>query len=94
MINKKIIFSSKLVEDDTILWKDIKDMPFQDNDIFEIQWVEDFKYHEYGGYHSFEVVRYENETYEEEIERLARYETYIELKKEFEGYGNHTQLHQ
>lgn len=83
MIIKKRIFSAKL-DDDAILWKDLKDIPFQDNDIFEITWVDDFTHREYG-YHSFEVVRYEDETHQEVIERLARYENYLELKKEFEG---------
>ena len=84
MIIKKRIFSAKLDDDDAILWKDLKDIPFQDNDIFEITWVDDFTHREYG-YHSFEVVRYEDETHQEVIERLARYENYLELKKEFEG---------
>jgi hypothetical protein len=82
MIIKKQIFSSKLIDDDNVLWKDLKDIQFEDNDVFEWKWVDDFTYHEYG-YYSFEVVRYEDATDVEVKERMARYENYLELKKEF-----------
>ena len=79
-------------------WKDIKDFQFEDDDIIKIGWEEPFytENNSNDGYYYAIVTRMVEETDDEYHKRMAnnakinedmkkkRYETYLNLKKEFE----------
>jgi len=83
-----------------ITWKDIKHIEFQDNDIFDIGYVEAWENGpDNSGGDQFEATitrqRYETpEEYQKRMDKIKdqrkrqeemRYERYLELKNEFEG---------
>jgi len=79
-----------------VIWKDLKHIDFQDDDIIDIEYIEPTS--EDNGYFYVEVFRMIEETdaeYQERLKTMAetkkmleknRYERYLELKKEFENY--------
>ena len=94
---EKTIFSDQ--KDKPFTWKDIKDIPFEDDDENAVQWVEPFysENNSWEGHYSAEVTRMVEETDEEYQKRIQqnerdskrakerRYESYLRLKKEFEN---------
>ena len=94
---EKKIFSTQ--KDKPFTWKDIKDIPFEDDDEIAVQWVEPFysENNSWEGHYSAEVTRMVEETDEEYQKRIQqnerdskrakerRYESYLRLKKEFEN---------
>ena len=81
-----------------ILWKDIKHINFQDNDVIDIEYVDPIctTDHECDGYFCVEIIRLVEETDEEynlrmdimcsrlENSKKVRYAQYLKLKEEFE----------
>lgn len=94
---EKTIFSTQ--KDKPFTWKDIKDIPFEDDDEIAVQWVEPFysENNSWEGHYNAEVTRMVEETDEEYQKRIKqnerdskrakerRYESYLRLKKEFEN---------
>ena len=80
-------------------WADIKNIPFEDDDVIDISWVEPYysENNSWDGHWSAEVNRMVEETDEEYQKRIQqkekeskrtkerRYESYLRLKKEFEN---------
>ena len=95
-IQKIIFFDQK---DTPFTWNDIKNIPFEDDDVIEISWVgsSHSENNSWGPYWSAEVNRMVEETHEEYQKRIQqkekeskymkerRYESYLRLKKEFEN---------
>ena len=95
-VDKKIWQES---QDGPFIWKDIKNIEFEDNDVIRLEYVEAY-YSENNGWDahfSGSVTRKVPETDEQfekrqkraveskEEMRQRRYETYLKLKKEFES---------
>jgi hypothetical protein len=94
---QKTIFSDQ--KEKPFTWADIKNIPFEDDDVIDIGWVEGHysENNSWDGHWGAEVMRMVEETDEqfqeriEEKERNAkwakerRYESYLRLKKEFEA---------
>jgi len=102
MENKKIKFTKgifHLAKDSSFRWKDIKNIPFEDDDEINIQYVEAFysENNSWDAYYLAEVTREEEETDEQFQERMdkielskkwskkLRYQNYLKLKEEFEN---------
>lgn len=93
---KTIFYTQK---DKPFTWKDIKNIPFEDDDEIVVQWVEPFysENNSWEGHYNAEVTRMVEETDEEYQKRIKqnerdskrakerRYESYLRLKKEFEN---------
>ena len=94
---EKTIFCTQ--KDKPFTWKDIKGIPFEDDDEIALQWVEPFysENNSWEGHYNAEVTRMVEETDEEYQKRIQqnerdakrakerRYESYLRLKKEFEN---------
>ena len=102
MENKKIKLNKnvfRLAKESYFRWKDIKNVPFEDEDIIRIEYVEPYhsENNSWDGHFIAEVIREIEETDEQfqkriyEIERDAkwrkesRYKSYLKLKEEFEN---------
>lgn len=80
-------------------WSDIKHLELEDDDIIQSGWLDDDNF-EYHGYWHGEITRMVEETDEQYEKRMAnnerdakwakerRYQTYLNLKKEFENEDN------
>jgi len=91
---KKTIFSS--VKYTPFQWKDLKDIPFEDEDMIFVNYEDDGP-DTPEGYFVVNVERFVEETDEEyqeriernkkylEISKKMRYDTYLKLKEEFEN---------
>ena len=89
LIEKQIYWHRK---NRPIIWKDIKDLKLEDDDVIYSSWEEN----ESEGYWNGEIIRKVEETDEQYAKRQAdnerdakwakerRYESYLRLKKEFE----------
>jgi hypothetical protein len=87
------IFNEK--SDRHFTWKDIKHLNLEDNDILNFYFVDEHEFED--GYHKGQICRFVEETDEEYKARMDkvenwkkklkqnRYQTYLELKKEFEN---------
>ena len=94
---QKTIFSDQ--KEKPFTWSDIKNIPFEDDDVIDIGWVEGhYSENNSGdGYWGAEIMRMVEETDEEFQKRIEekeslskymkerRYESYLRLKKEFEA---------
>jgi hypothetical protein len=92
---KKEIFSDQ--KNEPFTWKDIKDIPFEDDDKINITWVEGYysENNSWDGHFHAEVIRMVEETDEQYEKRKRenelhthwlkerRYENYLKLKEEF-----------
>ena len=90
---QKTIFDKR--KDKPFTWEDIKNIPFEDDDVIQLEWVDEDP-SPFSGYWHGEVNRMVEETDEELQERIRkgeelqrfvkerRYESYLKLKKEFE----------
>jgi len=99
---KKLRTKFHKTSDSCFQWKDIKDFEFQDDDYITSSYVEPFysENNSWDGHFLIEIQRYELETDDEfarRVERVEldkkwakerRYESYLKLKKEFEGETN------
>jgi hypothetical protein len=93
---KKQIFWDQ--KNDHFTWKDIKDIPFEDDDRIILTWVESHysENNSWDGHFHAEVIRMVEETDEQFAERIAdnerdakwakesRLKSYLRLKEEFE----------
>jgi len=93
---QKTIFSDQ--KEKPFTWSDIKNIPFEDDDVIDIGWVEGHysENNSWDGYWGAKVMRMVEETDEEHQKRIQqkekeskymkerRYESYLKLKKEFE----------
>ena len=95
-VEKQIFYKLK---DSPWTWKDIKDIPFQDDDIINLNYVESHysENNSWDGHYHGEIIRMVKETDQQYERRIAkteadkarskknRYENYLNLKKEFEN---------
>lgn len=95
-VEKQIYFNHK---SEPFTWKDIKDIQFEDDDIIDISYEEPYysENNSWDGHYRATVIRMVDETDEQYAKRLERikiskengrrqrYETYLNLKKEFEN---------
>jgi hypothetical protein len=93
-VKKHIFWDQK---NEPFTWKDIKDVPFEDDDKINISWVESHysENNSWDGHFHAEVIRMVEETDEQFKERIdnnerdakwlkeRRYENYLKLKEEF-----------
>ena len=91
---KQIFWEQK---DERFTWKDIKDIPFEDDDMINISWVEGHysENNSWDGHFHAEVIRMVEETDEQFKERIEknerddkwakeeRFKRYLKLKEEF-----------
>lgn len=95
---KKIMLETQVYwhkQNSLLTWGDIKNLNLQDNDIIRSSW-EQSDTAEYGGYYHCEIIRMVEETHEQYKKRMdkmeqkileskaQRFNTYLELKKEFQ----------
>lgn len=102
MENKKIKLDKNifhLIKDSSFRWKDIKNIPFEDEDIIRIEYVEAYysENNSWDDHFVAEVIREVEETDEQFQKRMhnierdnkwskeARYKNYLKLKAEFEA---------
>lgn len=92
---KQIFWDQK---NEPFTWKDIKDIPFEDDDMINISWVEGHysENNSWDGHFHAEVIRMVEETDEQFAERIAnnerdakwakeaRLKSYLKLKEEFD----------
>jgi hypothetical protein len=93
-VKKQIFWDQK---NEPFTWKDIKDVPFEDDDKINISWEEPYysENESWDGHYHAEVIRMVEETDEQFQKRIAdnerdakwlkerRYENYLKLKEEF-----------
>ena len=92
---KKEIFSDQ--KNEPFTWKDLKNIPFEDDDEINVSWEEPYysENNSYDGHYRAEVIRMVEETDEQYEKRKkenelhthwlkeSRYKTYLKLKEEF-----------